>query len=372
VRPSTVRIHPFLFLFALFALSGAALYAAEPVWLQLDRAQRAYEDGEYGTALELVKKARADRHEETQRRLSVLKAAFAPAQVKRVGDDLKAIKAVLEARGEHEALSLLAEIEKTRYSSVYGGSAAKLIAFLEKSDVFPEADYLEGLIHDAEGESSIAMRLYLAAWENRDFLDIPDRQYDILYTMGSTSAGMGDRDSAERVYLQILSGDPVYGTPDEPSQTLRAMKKTLLADGDTGKFLSLYRHGNSKAFKAALRLSELYLGESGDSARASNVTVLALAMAVTEVDRGLAALGLGWDGRTLDSLFQAAASSRELSSWASSQEVWMPFLLVPRVLFLGGSEEQALQILRDVETGCPDRTVRGKAAGLIRFLTPQT
>ncbi len=372
MRPSTIRTHPFLFLFTLFALSGTALYAAEPVWLQLDRAQRAYEDGEYGTALELVKKARADRHEETQHRLTVLKAAFAPAQVKRVGDDLKAIKAVLEARGEHEALSLLAEIEKTRYSSVYGGSAGKLIAFLENSDVFPEADYLEGLIHDAEGESSIAMRLYLAAWENRDFLDIPDRQYDILYTMGATSAGMGDRDSAERVYLQILSGDPVYGTPDEPSQTLRAMKKTLLADGDTGKFLSLYRHGNSKAFKAALRLSELYLGESGDSARASNVTVLALAMAVTEVDRGLAALGLGWDGRTLDSLFQAAASSRELSSWASSQELWIPFLLAPRVLFLGGSEEQALQILRDVERGCPDRTVRGKAAGLIRFLTPQT
>lgn len=369
MRPSTSRKVPLLFSWILIILSGAVLYGSEPVWLQLDRAQRAYESGEYGTALELVKKARADRHEETQHRLTVLKAAFSPAQVKRAGDDLKAIKSVLETRGELEALSILSELDKTRYSSSYGGSAAKLIALLEKSDVFPEADYLEGLIHDAEGESSIAMRLYLSAWENREFLDIPDQQYEILYTMGATSSGLGDRDRAERVYLQILSGDPVYGTPDEPSQTLKAMKNTLYGEGDTAKFLTLYRHGNIKAFKAALRLGELYLGEAGDPARASNSAILALAMGVTELDRSLTALGLSWDGRTLESLFRAASSSQELASWASSQELWGPFLLVPRVLYKMGSEKQALQMLRDLELGCPDLTVRGKAAALTRFLS---
>lgn len=350
-----------------FCLSALA-FAGEPVWLQLDRARTAFETGEYGEALELTELARQARHAETSHRLSVLTAAFAPAQVKKAGDDISAIRPVLVSRDEKEAVYILDELSKSRGSSAYGGSAKRLLQWLERSDVFPEADYLEGLIHDAEGETAIALRLYLKAWENREFLDVPDERFDILYRMAESSAGMGDLDTAEKDYLQILSDDSIYGTPDSPGPTLLAMKKTLVTDQDTVKFVSLYRHRNRKAFKAASRLSELYLGIDGNNERALNVSILASCMSISEFAERVRERNGKWNGTSLVSLFDAVSAFPELVAWATSDGLWEPYLALARSLSAAGNGGQARELLDALQTSCPDASVRAKAEGLSRFL----
>lgn len=358
--------------FALLVILSPAYAEGEPVWLQMERARTAYETGEYGTALELTLLAKQARHAETMNRLAVLKAALAPAQVRKAGDDIALIRPVLAARDEKEAIAILDEMSASRFAPAYQGSAAKLLHWLERSDVFPEADFLEGMIHDAEGETAIALRLYLRAWENREFLDIPDQRFDILYRMAESSAGMGDLDTAEKDYLQILSDDPLYGTPDNPGPTLRAMRKTLVTDSDTDKFISLYRHVNRTALKAASRLAELYLGTVGSDARALNVSILAACMSISELDIRLRERNVRWDGSSLESLFMAVSSEPDLASWATSLGLWDPYLSLARSLFAAGNSAQAVKVLESVKDHCPEGSVRGKAAGLLGFLQPRS
>lgn len=341
----------------------------DPVWLQLDRAEEAYDAGEYGDALRIIQKARQSKHEITARRIAVLEAAFRPEEVRRAGDDLSMIRPVLIARDEKEALVTLDILAKTRGASDLKESAAKTLEWLRRSDVFPEADYLEGLIHDAEGETAIALRLYLQAWENREFLDIPDRSHEILYRMAESSLGLGDRDTAEKDYLQILSDDDVYGTPDRPSSTLLAMKNTLVVARDTAKFIKLYRHENEKAFRAAAALTELYLDEEESRDRALNASMLTACMAVSMADRVLGSRKISWDGSSLESLYLAVAKSSELSSWAASVKLWDPFLLLSRGLAAAGNRDQAADILSDIVLYCPDAAAAKKAAGLEKALS---
>jgi len=367
VRPSPKRPPLSIVLSLVSALAFAQ--TEDPVWLQLDKAHTAYAEGEYGTALELTQRARQSRHQMTVHRLSVLDVAFNPEDVRRVGDDLSLIRAVLLERDEREALDILDTLLKARNSGEFGNSATKLIDWLRRSDVFPEADYLEGLIHDAEGETAIALRLYLKAWENRGFLDIPDQKYDILYRMAASSLGLGDSDTAEKDFLQILSDDPVYGTPDIPSATLKAMKNTLIAPGGIEKFITLYRHENPKALRAGIGLSRIYLGKNGNAERALNVTVYSACMAVSMVDRVLKSRRLTWDGTSLKSLFLVVSKSEEVSSWASGEAVWEPFTLLSQSLAASGYTDQAVSILTDLERYCPDAAVSRKSTGLIRVLS---
>ncbi len=351
------------------AASLAMAQAVDPVWIQLDRAREFYAAGEYGDALSAVQKARQTKHEITARRVAVLEAAFMPAEVRRVGDDLSLIRPVLVSRDDKEALDTLDILAKTRGASALAGSASKTLAWLRRSDVFPEADYLEGLIHDAEGETAIALRLYLQAWDNREFLDIPDQSYDILYRMAESSLGMGDRDTAEKDYLQILSDDEVYGTPDLPSPTLTAMKNTLVAGRDTAKFIKLYRHENGKAFKAASRIAELYLEDDASRDRALNSAILAACMAVSMADRVLATRRIAWDGTTAESLFHALGKSAELTRWATENGVWGPFMLLPRALGAVGNDAQAIDLLSALSAHCPDPVIAKKASGLRKTLS---
>lgn len=356
--------------FLLFmCIAPAQAQGNDPVWLQLDRAREAYAAGEYGDALELTQKARKSKHEITARQLAVLESSFSPEEVRRAGDDLSLIRPVLVARDEKEALETLDALERTYPDVLLGGSASKTLAWLRRSDVFPEADFIEGLIHDAEGETAIALRLYLKAWENREFLDIPDQRYDILYRMAESSLGLGDRDTAEKDYLQILSDDAVYGTPDLPSSTLLAMKNTLVTSADTPRFIKLYRHYNDKAFRAATRLAELYLSEAGNLERALNLTILTACMSVSMADRVLKTRRMAWDGSSLESLLQAVTRSPEISAWASSNNVWDPFLLIARALEGTGNKDQAAEILSDLVSSCPDNNIARKAAGLKKALS---
>ncbi len=365
-----IKLHrPLTLILVSFGLSAAVAAQDAPVWLQLDRARTAYSRGEYGDALRLTETARAAKHEITARRIAVLEAAFAPGEVKRAGDDLSAIRPILAERGEKEALDTLDALARTRGAAESGKSASKLIAWLKRSDVFPEADFLEGLVHDAEGETAIALKLYLTAWENRDFLDIPDQRYDILYRMAESSLGLGDADTAEKDYLQILSDDPVYGTPDRPSPTLVAMKNTLVESKDTAKFIRLYRHENRTAFRAAARLSVLYLDDNANPERALNLTVLTATMAVSSLDRVLKTRRLQWDGSTLESLARAFSGNRELSAWSASEGLWDPFLSLSRTLVAAGNRPQALSLLSDLALHCPDPAVARKATGLINSLS---
>jgi len=239
-----------------FALSAATVGGNE-AWRILERAQIAFERGEAGEALLFCEQAREVHTAGIRSYIEILKKSLAPAEVKKAGDDIRDVQAVLEKRNDSPALAVFEAVP-----DFFGKSVAAMLAWLEKRLVYPEADFLVGKVYEAEGEHRLALSFYEKAWSNRDMLDIGDEQYTLIYRMADLSANMQNFGAQEAYLLLILTEDPVFGKPGEESPTLRAMIRTLEIERTTDKFFSLYRHSNFTAYKAYLDLSHFYYYDS--------------------------------------------------------------------------------------------------------------
>lgn len=330
-----------------------------PVWELLSRSRIELENGDFGQALILCEKARTVHHQKITESLEVLKAAFSPRDVQQVGDNLHDIYVKLQERNENTALAVLDSIYLTKNSFFFSNSAARLLSWLDKARVLPEADFLEGEIYEAEGETAFALHWYTKAWENRDFFDIPDTRYTLLYRMADLARLTGDYPGAEKYLLLVLSDDPVFGTPDRESPTLTAMKRTLVTEGDVDKFLLLYRHNARFALKAYQDLALLYSDESlFNSNRALSASVLATLISVTWIDKSLQFINHEYTYSTFPAMLREAGNKKNIIELADTYRIWSSFIELSNILERSGKVPQASRLLGYLASDCPDEGIR--------------
>ncbi len=344
------------------SLSAHAQIPSSKVHVLLDEARVSLERGEFGASLAACERARALHRTEIEGHLGSIENAVRPAAVKNAGDDIALVRETLASRGETEAVAALDLMLASSSGKVTGKGLGALLDWARGRVVLPEADILSGSVYEAEGEYAMASRLYLSAWDNRAFLDIPDERFTVLYALSDLARRARDPVGREKYLLAVLSEDSLFGKPGEESPSLKAMIKTLEGSRDTGKLFSLYRHRAYFALKAYQDLSSFYfLDSKGRVESALSVSLLASIVTLSALEDVLVRQDFEFEYRSFDDVLRRAAGSAEIMDWANRHDAWNTFLLFARILHERGNVALARSIRSDLALNCPDPTVARKA-----------
>ncbi len=352
----------FAILFAIVPV--AAQIPSTETWRVLDSARSAFEKGELGESLALAEKARNGHRAAVDRMRETLSEALTPAEVRRAGEDITTVREILLRRNEAAAIEILDEVRANPMAAANVRTISDVLGWLENRAVLPEADMLSGYVYEAEGEYSVASGHFKLAWERRNFLDVPDERFTILYSLADIAQKTDDLGAKERYLLAILAEDPVYGKPGAESPSLRAMIRTLESEPTTDKFFTLYRHRAFFALQAYQKLSDFYyLDSRGRLDSALPVAVLATIISVTALDEAVSRFEFSHKFTTFTDLLDRSAAHPEIVEWARRTAVWDSFLSLARILEARGNVSLAATIRNDIALHCPDAGSAQRAAG---------
>lgn len=342
--------------------------AGNDAWRKLEQGFLAYDKGELGEALLFCEQAKVIHTAEISAFTANLKKSLSSSEVKKAGDDIMGIYAVLEKRNESVAAGIINSVLLNHKVEDFGKSMKELLSWLEKRLVYPEADFLTGKIYEAEGENSLALAYYEKAWENRDFLDIPDERFTLAYRMADLSLNMKNVWAQEQYLFLVLLDDEVFGKPGMESPTLQAMLHIIKDDITTEKFFKLYRHAYYTGLKAYQDLAALYYS-SNNLDRALPVAVLASTISVTRLDEALKQVDFEYVYANFSDLLIRTGKNNAISGWAKEIKLWDSFLLLARILYDSGERQQAVSIWTALAGYCPDKVTARKSMALLGQLT---
>ena len=352
----------------LIILVSASLYAqkistvsAEYPWHLLEQGKVAYERREFGEALLLFRQAREMHKTQVAAQYDYLFSALKPHQVRAAGDLISDVYRVLEKRQDYEACAILDRIFLIHPPVYFDKSISALLAWLKKSDVYPECDYLIGKVYELEGELAQSRRFYQLAWEAREFLYIPDMRFEIIYSLAQISGLLKQYDDQEKYLLLILTEDPVYGTTNVESATLRAMMHTIKNEQTVEKFFSLYRHHNDIALRAYIELTDIYL-RAEEYDRAFRTALLGADIAVTYLSDTLKKVDFMYTYSNFSDLLLRIGANNEIFQWSETKQIWDVFLQFADLLYRQGFVVQATDLYYKLAENCPSFTYAKEAA----------
>jgi tetratricopeptide (TPR) repeat protein len=352
--------------FAILALvipTSAQTLVSQDTWKQMDSAKVAFDRGDFGDALRACESVRKRHAAEIASLAQTIRKAIAPVEVRKKGDDIAAIREALVKRDESDALEAIDRALLNRRPEDFNDSIAELLAWLDSQSSYPEIDFLEGTVYEAESEFDIALSFYQKAWEGRILLDNPEDRFTILYRMADVAEMKGDPGSREKYLLLVLTEDPIYGKPGNESQTLLGMIRNLSNEKTTEKFFRLYRHNKPIALKAYRDLAEFYYFESkGRIDRALPVATLAACVSVTELVDAISESDFEFAYATFPDLLKRVGTKKNVADWARKNGAWDSFLTFADVLYDHGERVQAMYLLGVLSSSCPDRAIARRAS----------
>ena len=377
---------------ALLALSGAAFaqtggIISADVWSLLRKAEHRFDAGDTSSALLIVEEARRTHAKEISAMAGKLKQAASERDIRRAGDRISAVYNTLASRGDTEATRIIDRVLKKRNAAFFGDSFEALVSWLEGAAILPEADVFIGVAYENDGESGMAFSFYERAWESRDFFDVPDDKITLAYRMANLAAFSGNLGAQENYLLLALADDPVFGTPGNESQALRAMMRTAQEDisppptSASGvsavaqatspafvKFFTLYRNDNPNALKAYRELANLYLETSGSVERALPAAVLSAVTAFTLLENAVKEYEFEYTYTSFGDTVSEAARHAEIKAWATENKVWDSLLQLGQILMQAGSRNFAMNLWVNLSLLCPDGNVADKATSMMNLV----
>ena len=338
-----------------------AVESVDYPWHLLEQGKVAYEEREFGKALLLFRQARETRKTQVAAQYDYLFSALKAPQVRAAGDLISDVYRVLENRQDYEACAILDRIFLTHPPTYFDKSISALLAWFNKSGVYPECDYLIGKVYELEGELRQSRRFYQSAWEAREFLYIPDMRFEIIYSLAQISGLLKQYDDQEKYLLLILTEDPVYGTTNVESATLRAMIHTIKNEQTVEKFFSLYRHHNDIALRAYIELTDIYT-RAEEYDRAFRTALLGADIAVTYLSDTLKKLDFMYTYRDFSDLLLRIGANNEILQWTETKKIWEVFLQFADLLYRQGFVIQASDLYHKLAENCPSFTYAKEAS----------
>lgn len=362
----------FLYILVCLFAASVQLYSAplsSDAWKLLDQAQQAYDYGDFGKALLLCDEARQVHASLVTGYIRDLENAFSPQQVKRAGDDLSAVYAVLVERNDIVAKGILDAIFLNYPQDFFGRSVSRMMNWLSTRLVYPEADVIAGNVYRSEGEYPLALSYYEKAWLDRDAFDIPDERFILAYAMADLAAAQGSYGEQEKYLLLIVKEDSAFGLPGHEPATLTALLRTLSGEKTLEKFFSLYRHGNFVGMQAYKNLAELY-SRSSRPERALPAAALGAVIAVTSLSKAVSARDFSWSYTKTSELFSKAGQNREIFLWAQNAGIWQMLEVFAEVLLDSRYASQAHYLYAELAAFCPDADTARRAASVLEVIRP--
>ncbi len=339
----------------------------DPAWQVLDRARIAFENGELGTALALGEEARSLHTAAYLDYYAKLSEAVSQKVLRASGGEIDAVRALLLNRNEKEAVTIIDMVLTFHDKRFFGNNFDELSNWLKKRAIYPEADILCGDVYAAEGEYSLAMNHYLLAWENRELLRIPEIRISLCYKMADVEMIRGNYGAQEQYLLLVLTEDPLYGTPDKQSPSLKAIIRTLESSDNCDKFFALYRHKNIAVLKAYQDLTKFYYYRSGKRLdRALSTAAVSAVLSVSILDDYVARKRIDYQFTTFRDLLQKVSVYPDIIEEADRRNIWNTFIDLAMILYDRQQYGVSGSILNDLSRYCPDSSVSAKAENMLR------
>lgn len=348
----------FIFCFQIFAVSYS-----EKSWRILEQAQVCFDSKNYGDAFKYANQALSLRKEESENEYNILDAAISPVQVRKAGKEFSAVMPVLKEREQKEALSILDKYLKLYGNDFFKNDIHNLLEWLKNRSVYPEADFLIGKIYQLEGEYSLAQNFYERAYEEKEYLDIADVKYEILYSIAFISKMNGDDEQLEKVLLLILDNDESFKNELLKDSILRTIYTNKKDSAD--RLFLLYRSLPKYSLNALTELSALYQ-KQGELKKSLSCTSIAVIEAFTYIFNSICERNSQFKYTNISDFFNECGKYEEIAEWARLNNIWELFYQLAVKAENEGNKDFSESLYKAMAQNIPDEYYRTLASKKIK------
>lgn len=342
--------------FFVYLLSASLFFAAtnninEGSLKAYRTAKSYYENQEYGRALKNAEDAILFRKQQAEYEIKVLTNALSPRRVQMAGDSIYEILKVLHSRGEKEAISIINLYINKKGESFFNDSMAQMLEYINDTKSYPEAQKLIGDIYKLEGEYQFAEEYYLMALDNKDVLDIPNEQYEILYTLAEISKFEQKYDEMEVRLLNILTEDPFY----KDKGLFYSMMNTIKGNktGCMEKYFLLYRATSYYCVPAYNQLAEYY-NSIGEIDKSLNFSALSLITSFSKIINILEKRNADFEYNGVKSFFDEVVLYNDIMNWTYENNFWENFNNLAKITGEQGYKTFSQELLTVLVEKTPD------------------
>jgi tetratricopeptide (TPR) repeat protein len=339
------KVIPVVFLLLYSLIYSLSLWAQRqterPYWYSLEQGKQLFRNGDYGNALMAFEDARRDRRDMYTRMKDDMITLLSIPEVRRMGDSLALIEPYITDRYHINAGVALQEVYYRVPKTALNGSANRVLEELERLKAFPEAEYWLGETYRVEGELEVALDQYQKAHEQRDFLENPAFDTEILYRMVDLLKIKQEYDGMEARAMEILAQDSLYLGP---VNTLVAMARILNESG-INRLLTVYRHNNTTTERAYRLLGLHYYATSaprpegyaaGRLSPAAEYLMIAFLAQNTVLIQELVRHQYDFGFSTLDALITSACDNPVLAAYMADCEYYKTVYYFAAALYADG------------------------------------
>lgn len=350
------------YIFIIFFFIGFSSFSQDQTlssWKILENAQLKFDSGNYGESLNLANKALNQRKYEVNSEYNILDIAITPAQVRRAGEDIKEVLNVLVEREQKDAVSVIEKYLKLYGKDFFDNNIHNLVNWLKNKAVYPEADYLIGQIYQMEGEFNTAVNFYNKAYSEKEYLDIPDIEFDILYSLAYLYKINDDLDKFEKTLLLILDDDSYFKNELLKSSVLRNIDLDRAENVD--RLFYLYRAESKYSLKALYELSFIYESRD-DEDKALVCSALAAIEAFTHIFNTIIEHDSRFVYTDLKMFLVECSKYEEIVNWGRNNNVWESFYLFAERAGKHGKLVFAQELYLVLSQSIPDEYYRALCA----------
>lgn len=317
-------------LLTVFALFINSTFANNPVkpkdlngsWKILQKAQSAFDRADYSSAMSLVTECLAQRKIEVEYIDFRLANSLKPYQVRRVGDAIDDVVAILNERQEYETVSIINKWVKLFGKDFFEDSIQKLKEYLLSRIDYPEAYFLIAKIYKIEGEFNMALKYLEKAWETASLLEIPSQVNEILYEKADIAEYNGQVVENEKALLIIAEKSGRFKDKNLQNAILRTSRSTK--EDNSSRFFMLYRIDAPTTLKAFTKLSDIYI-KSKQYEKAYISNAYAVLIAFTHINSILEERESDYSYENLDQFFKEIERYPDILRWCNENGLWQSF-----------------------------------------------
>jgi len=347
-----------------------SLFAEKPVkpekkdYAVMLEAQEKFDNMDYGGALNKALEAKEIRQKLCAWQCYVLDKDLAPAAVRRKGDYIPDVVAVLKERDAFESVEIINSLVDKKSMDFFNSSIKKLVSYAASLDVYPEADFICGKVYQFEGEYDVAMQFFDKAIKNSDFLDVYNSKYEILYQMADIASQIGKKNDYEKYLLLILSDDEKYYKNTVFSN---AILRTISSKDDKdplNKFFMLYR-AETYFYLKAYQLIAKYYSENNQLEKAVVADAMAVLSSFTSIYSVIKARDPEYSFTTLQDFFVKLNEWNDIDIWIKDNSVWETFIDFAVLCKSSGYTTFAFQLLTAINQSCSEVYWQSRSKALL-------
>lgn len=329
----------------------------------LRNARTEYGSGNYGQAMKLAEEAKIARKNKIAWEIYTLQGSLKSLEVRKANDELSEIIPILEKRQEYDSIEIIKRYEERVPASSFNDSALQLVAYISGREAYPEADWLIGKIYKFEGEYSLAEKYLLSAWNHASLLDVPDEQYDILYSLAEIAYDTEDYDNYEADLLLIVGDNAYFTNPDIQDAVMLAIRSRK--NGELEKFFNMFRSDEYCSLKAYSELSDYY-EEKGDKNKALKACALGVLIGFTKMYNTVKQRDPEFEYDKLQSLFIEIRKYPDILDWALENKIWQCFTNFAEKTFHDGDIQFAEDLYSVLSNYAPEQYWQEQAATALK------